>query len=219
MLNISLWNLLFTVLNLLILFALMKKFLYRPVLGIIAKRQEMIDDQFAKAKASGEEAQALKQQYETCLSEAKAEQEKLIREAKLQAGAESERILADADKTAKQMIADAKSAGLAQKEKTIREADAEIAELAMAAAVKIVAECTGEKSDSAIYEEFLKTTDADRNKACGKGDSVICEEFLKTTDVDMSKKCGESDSVIREKALSKVGEENGSGSREGCSNA
>lgn len=200
MLNISLWNLLFTVLNLLILFVLMKKFLYRPVLGIIAKRQELIDDQLAKAKASGEAAQALKQQYETCLSEAKVEQEKLIREAKLQAGAESERILADADKTAKQMIADAKSAGLAQKEKTIREADAEIAELVMAAAAKIVAERAGAESDSVIYEEFLKTTDIYGSNEEDGND-------------------GGNDSVIQEKNLSKVGEKNGSGSKEGCSNA
>ena len=45
MLSVSPWNLLFTILNLLILLVLMKKFLYKPVLGIIAKRQELIDSQ------------------------------------------------------------------------------------------------------------------------------------------------------------------------------
>ena len=54
MLNISPFNMLCVVLNLLILAALMKKFLYKPVLGIIAKRQELIDSQFAAAEAAKE---------------------------------------------------------------------------------------------------------------------------------------------------------------------
>ena len=59
MLSVSPWNLLFTILNLLILLVLMKKFLYTPVLGIIAKRQELIDSQFAQAKASQEKAEQM----------------------------------------------------------------------------------------------------------------------------------------------------------------
>lgn len=167
MLSVSPWNLLFTILNLLILLVLMKKFLYTPVLGIIAKRQELIDSQFAQAKASQEEAKQMKQQYETCLSDAKTEQEKILKEAKAQASEEYDKILSDAEQKAKQMVDDARKLGRAEKEKAIREADTEIARLAVEAVSKIVPQISGSKSDSMIYEEFLKKAgednEADRN--------------------------------------------------------
>lgn len=96
MLNFSPINMLCIVLNLLILLALMKKFLYKPVLGVIAKRQELIDSQFARAKECEEEAKQLKAQYEESLSHAKTAQEQMLKEAKAKAGVEYEKILADA---------------------------------------------------------------------------------------------------------------------------
>ena len=156
MLNVNPWNLLFVVLNLLVLLVLMKKFLYQPVLRVIAKRQELIDSQFAQAEAAKAEAKQLKEQYKTCLSDTKVEQERMLKEAKVQAGAEYDKILADADKKAKQMIEDAKKAGLNEKEKAVKDAESEIAKLAAMAASKIVAQASDEKNDYAIYEEFLK---------------------------------------------------------------
>lgn len=156
MLNVSPLNLLFTVLNLLILLVLMKKFLYQPVLGIMEKRKELIEGQFAEAKASKEEARQLREQYEACLSDTKEEQAKMIKEAKAKAGIEYDKILADADQKAKQILEDAKRSGQEEKAKAMKSAEAEIAGLAIKAASKIVSQSSDEKSDYVIYEEFLK---------------------------------------------------------------
>ena len=43
-------NLVFTIINLLILYFLMRKFLFKPVNGIIAAREEIIRKQFAEAE-------------------------------------------------------------------------------------------------------------------------------------------------------------------------
>lgn len=161
MLNISPFNMLCVVLNLLILAALMKKFLYKPVLGIIAKRQELIDSQFAAAEAAKEEARQLKVQYETSLSDSKEEQQRILTEAKAEAAAEYDKILAEADEKAKQMIEDAKKVSRDEKEKAVKDAEAEIAELAAMAASKIVAQASGEENDYGIYEEFLKKAGED----------------------------------------------------------
>ena len=48
MLQLDVWNVLFTIINLLILFVLMRIFLYKPVQKIIAKRQEEADRQFGE---------------------------------------------------------------------------------------------------------------------------------------------------------------------------
>lgn len=156
MLNFSPFNLLFIVLNLLLLVVLMKKFLYQPVLGIIAKRQEWIDSQVAQAEASKEEANQIKEQYEAYMSHTKEEKERILKEAKVQAEIESDRILLDTEQKVKQMIKDAKKASLDEKEKAIKDAEVEITKLAVEAASKIVSQMADEKHDYMIYEEFLK---------------------------------------------------------------
>ena len=42
-------NLLYTVVNVLVLFLLLRKFLYKPVMNIIAQRQKQVDDALAAA--------------------------------------------------------------------------------------------------------------------------------------------------------------------------
>ncbi|MDO5539554.1 MAG: F0F1 ATP synthase subunit B [Eubacteriales bacterium] len=156
MLNVSPLNLLFTVLNLLILLALMKRFLYKPVLNIIAKRQELIDSRFAEADAVKKEAEQLKEQYEACMSGAKEEQERTVKEAKIRARAEYDRIVAEADRQAGQIVEKARKTGAAERTKAVKEAEAEITKLAVEAAAKIAAGSLSGQNDRVSYDEFLK---------------------------------------------------------------
>ena len=45
-------NLLYTVVNILVLFLLLRKFLYKPVMNIIAQRQKQVDDALNAADTS-----------------------------------------------------------------------------------------------------------------------------------------------------------------------
>ena len=140
MLNVSPVNLLCTILNLLILVFLMRKFLYKPVLAVIVKRQEMIENQWKEVKEKEAEAEHLKEQYEACLLETKEEKAGILKEAKVLALKEQDRIIKEADKKAKQVIREAKEEGRREKAKVIKEAEAEIVDLAMAAAARILEE-------------------------------------------------------------------------------
>jgi F-type H+-transporting ATPase subunit b len=51
-------NLLYTVVNILVLFLLLRKFLYKPVMNIIAQRQKQVDDALNAAETSKQEAAA-----------------------------------------------------------------------------------------------------------------------------------------------------------------
>ena len=81
MLQLDVWNVLFTVINLLILFVLMRIFLYKPVQKIIAARQAEADKQFDEAAAKQSEAEELKTKYEAVLSDAENEKKKVVAEA------------------------------------------------------------------------------------------------------------------------------------------
>ena len=64
MLSLNVWNLLFTVINVLVLYLLMKKFLFKPVLAVLEKRKEMIASNMEEARKSQQEAEELKTDYE-----------------------------------------------------------------------------------------------------------------------------------------------------------
>ena len=61
------WNLVWTIINLIVLYLLMKKFLIGPVIGIMEKREAQIAGQFEEARTAQEKAETLKGQYEDAL--------------------------------------------------------------------------------------------------------------------------------------------------------
>lgn len=156
MLNLSPWNLLFTVLNLLILLFLVKKFLFKPVMNIIAKRQELIDRQFAEADTAQKEAAQLKEQYENRMNAAGKDAKQTLLEAKTRARAEYDKILADADEKAAQILEEARKSADLEHAKAVRDAKADITRLAVEAAGKIVGSADLASADQALYDEFLK---------------------------------------------------------------
>ena len=61
-------NIVWTILNLLIIFAIVKIFLIKPIHKILDARQAEIDKQYADAKAAQDSAEELKTKYEASLS-------------------------------------------------------------------------------------------------------------------------------------------------------
>ena len=71
-------NLVFTIINLIVLYLLMKKFLFGPILNVMEQRKNMIDQQFASAKDTEEQAYELKGKYEDALKSAKDESMRIV---------------------------------------------------------------------------------------------------------------------------------------------
>lgn len=57
-------NLVFVIINLVVFYLLMKKFLFGPILNVMDQRKAMIDQQFASAREKEEVAETIKNQYE-----------------------------------------------------------------------------------------------------------------------------------------------------------
>ena len=58
------WELLFQIINTVILFLVLKKLLFKPVLNIIEKRENMIQDDLAAGAKAKNEGIALRKEYE-----------------------------------------------------------------------------------------------------------------------------------------------------------
>ena len=82
--------------NLGIQILLFKKFLYKPVMKILRKRQGLVDQPLKEAEAAKQEALSMKQEYEANLSKANEEADRIVKEASAAASQKSERIVSDA---------------------------------------------------------------------------------------------------------------------------
>lgn len=149
------WNLLFTIINLVIMYLLMRKFLFKPVMDIMDKRQELIDSQFNSAKEAEEKATELKEQWEDNISHIDVKKQQIIEEANERAKSEYGRIVSEANAEANKIIENAHRKIEADKDRTIREVEGQIAGIAMLAAAKIVNEKSSDLENKAMYDEFL----------------------------------------------------------------
>lgn len=165
MINLNVWNLLFIVINILILFIAMKKFFFKPIQDIITKRQEEADEQFEKAGEQTACAEALKHQYEQSVKDMENERKTVLSEARSNADAEYRRIIADAAREAEQMKQTAKEEAKQQKAQILKSAEREIADFVVDAAAKIAGGSNGAEANSALYSKFL-------DKAGDKRDTI-----------------------------------------------
>ena len=162
-------NLLWTVVNVLILFLLLRKFLYKPVMNVIAQRQKQIDDAIAAAETSKQDAAAALTSAEDKLRNVDAEVGLIVqgmdgdarREAyEQQAEKEKQQLMADAQKQADAIVAEGKAAAEAERQHKLREADAQTTALARAMCEKLLERNLTAQDDARLLDDLLEKAGA-----------------------------------------------------------
>ena len=155
-------GLVWTIINLIVLFLLLRHFLINPVSNIMEQRRKLIADGLQNAQDTQDAANRLKAEYEEALSGAKKESAEIVDKARIDARAEYDRIVGEAVAKAGNIIENAKENVRIEREQTMKELQSQIAGLAIASAEKIV----GDKEQN-IYDQFLGEvggTDEDTDK-------------------------------------------------------
>ena len=133
------WELLFQIINTVILFLVLKKLLFKPVLNIIEKRENMIQDDLATGAKAKNEGIALKKEYEEKVSLAKEEGKEIIKQA------EASSLKSKATKEIAQ-----------QKEQAIAEIRNDISDIAILAASKVLEEDIDKSKHEDLIQKFIK---------------------------------------------------------------
>lgn len=141
-----------TILNLLILYALMMKFLFKPVRAIIAKRQEEIDTSYEEVKKTQEETQKKQAQVDAQLENIQQICDGYVVDAKKQAQIEYDEIIDSANLKSNEIIETARQNAEHVMDEEKRKAQDEVAAMIRQAAFKIA----GETNDEKLYDDFLK---------------------------------------------------------------
>ncbi|MDR0963192.1 MAG: F0F1 ATP synthase subunit B [Clostridium sp.] len=158
MLNLDIWNILWTVVNILVLCVLIRLFLFRPVHKILAARKKEIDDDYQEAAADKSTAQNLKQEYELSMAQIKEEKHRILNDAQARASKEYEKIVEDAHIEANKTLRQAEISAQMEQEKMVRQAREQIADLVVAATAKIIGSGVGLGSDPELYDQFIEKT-------------------------------------------------------------
>lgn len=155
-LGVNPWTALFILLNTLTIFFVASKFLFKPVMKIIADRQQEIDGMYEAAGSAQKEAEALRTEYQQKLSAAQQTSERLVKEAVIRGQNREEEIIRKANAEAA-AIMDKASADIAmEKKKAINDAKDEIAGLSLAIAGKVVGRELNGADQSALIDQFIK---------------------------------------------------------------
>mgnify|MGYP001009742024 CR=1 FL=1 len=153
-------NLVFTIINLLIWYAIIRIFLFKPINKVIDKRNAAIQEKYDEAKKMQEEAQAEKEKYAACQDEIEVEKNKVLDAARASAREEGRQLIENAQKEADKVIRKGEDARR-EKDKMLEQAKHEILSLVLDAAAGSM---NKKSDDSALYDEFLKKAGTTENE-------------------------------------------------------
>lgn len=150
------WNVIFTIINVIVLYLVLKKLLIKPIRTIMEKRESLIQRSMEHATKEREDASQLKQHYEQLLQGAKKESKELIDEAKQTASKEYESLVRQAKEDTDRMKQDARQKMNQEKEQAKKELQSQIALLAVSAATKLMTNTNSSELNKKLYEQFFQ---------------------------------------------------------------
>lgn len=148
------------IINLFIQIYLIKRFLFKPINNILEKRKELADKVIREAKEAKEEADSLKDQYESSLTTAHAEAAQIVSDAQKEAQNKADAVVKEAQQAAADIKARAALDIEQEKKKAINEAKDEIGGLAMDIAGKVVEKEINEADHKKLIEDFISKVGA-----------------------------------------------------------
>lgn len=149
------WTALFTLLNLIITFLILKKFLFKPVKKMIDDRQQEIDGLYADADSKIAEAETLRTEYAEKIEGAKEESSEIIRAARASAQQQGDEIIRGAQEEASAIKQKAMDDIALERKKALNEVKDDISDIALAIAERIVGKELDADDQSALIDEFI----------------------------------------------------------------
>lgn len=149
-------QILFIIANILILFLLLKKFLYERVNDMMVKRKNQIIADINSAKEKNQEADRVKKEYEAKLEEIKKEKNLILENTTEKAEAKKLEIIKSAEKEASEIISRGKEEIERERQRVINDLKDQTAALAILAASKVVKKELDQAAHKEEINNFIK---------------------------------------------------------------
>jgi F-type H+-transporting ATPase subunit b len=141
----------------LLLFLLLSKLAWKPILHSLKEREQSIQHALDSAENAKKEMANLKADNEILLRETREERDKILRDARAAANRIHDQAQADAKKNADRMIEDAKSIIQTEKNAALRDVREQVAMFSLEIAEKLVKKnLSDDKSQKDLANTFIK---------------------------------------------------------------
>lgn len=154
--SVNFWHILISLCNLIILFLLLKKFLYKPVTKAVKKREDEIKAKYDEADRAQENADRNAALYQAKLDEADDTARQIIKDATDSANARGDKIIADANDRAGSIIRTAETQAQLEYKKARAEIKSEIVDVSTALAEKLIERRLTEEDHREIIDSFIE---------------------------------------------------------------
>ncbi len=153
---INVWSILISLANLLILYLVFKRFLFKPVMAMVSRRQEKVQEELRLAQVAKEEAEADRLAYEARLAKAEEDATDVIRAANRTANRASEEILGEAKEKAAAILRQAEADIAQEKKKAVHQLKTELSDISLSIAETVIGREVGEEDHRRLIQDAIR---------------------------------------------------------------
>ena len=153
--SVNIWQILISLANLILLFLILKKFLYKPVQKMLDERRAQIDSDYADAESAKQNAEQKDAELTERLANAKAEAEGIVKEAADMAKARGDKIVEDARATADGIIRQAEEDAELERKRVGETIKEQIIDVSTALAEKMLEREVNADDHKALIDDFI----------------------------------------------------------------
>lgn len=155
-------DIIFQLVMFIILMALLKKFAWGPLMGIMKQREDHIAGEISAAEQSRVESKKLLEEQRELLKQARSEAQELVENAKKQGDVQREEIITAARAEANRLKESAKLEINQQKEQAVAAIREQVASLSVLIASKVIEKQLNEKDQEKLINDYIKQIGEER---------------------------------------------------------
>ncbi len=153
--SVNIWQIVISLINLVLLFFILKKFLFKPVQKVLSDRQKTLDEQYFAAKRAEDEATEHRLQWEKQLSQAEEQANAILQSATENAKQRGDKLIAEAKERADGMLRVAQTEAELERKKAEEGVKREIVEVSGALTQKILEREINTEDHHALIDSFI----------------------------------------------------------------
>ena len=154
--TIDVWTMIFTWVNMLILFTVVKKLLFKPINNILDQREAEVKQIYDEANVANEKAMSLEKEYSEKMAQAREEAGEIIKQATLTAQKREKEIIESAHEEVASMTRRAETQIAQERKKAYQEIKNEISDISVAIAGKMVQREIKAEDHQALISQFIE---------------------------------------------------------------
>ena len=185
-LGLNLGYLLLQIFNFLILFVVLRVWVYKPILGLLDKRRQNIAQGLEDARVAAEARANAEKEAAKIVADAQAEASKVVREANERAQGVAKEVKAEAEAEAAKAREVALTEAEVERNRILGDLRGQVATLSISATQKLVGEALDEKRQRALLDEFFSGVKSGKvvvlDDASIKGEAAEVTSALPLTD-------------------------------------